>query len=559
MKAVLSVDIPVTRIAVFAEISWVERRPELGLLCRAARNNGNRIAGAAVQSMLPGLPESGVDNIVAWCRDLGLCDQRGGLTSLGEGVAETDEAPVPEQGVFGLWLAQHPVIGRRVLAVDRRTSVRDSRYNEIQDLPIEPETKRVFRSVADSRERFMLRNLSNNHGQRGCLIEPTQSTCRLRWTLDFSVPREYWQLDGSIESPQGNGRYNIKPIEHMPESSDMNLPRLADTWGRGPLSAFGEWESDEGLLKVPLDNLSDEEQDSFEKNLQLESIEVSGYGQYNNVTVEKVPIGPATAAEAQKWAFQRIGRHLLKNPGYRSREELRRVFIELVEETPLEKFSPALHAHDTLVGGNLFTQNPEFYWSLVAPVDLAPRPVSAADLGTFRIGVPASEVVSELPGVVRVPYRSGWSMKQFVERTLEGVAPRKVLLCDRYVRGFGNLESLKMFVESIREIEPAAVVEVWTQEEDADFLQIQEITGTRPRSYKEVFDHRHPHDRYMLVLPTDGTGFGWHMSNSPLHARPNGAGTVPGAPLRWRDLAAAKFSAEELDPRLRQWFLEGVQ
>ena len=53
MRCVLTTEIPVSRVAVFAEMAWMERRPELGLLCRTAREHGNRITTAVVQSALP--------------------------------------------------------------------------------------------------------------------------------------------------------------------------------------------------------------------------------------------------------------------------------------------------------------------------------------------------------------------------------------------------------------------------------------------------------------------------------------------------------------------------
>ena len=50
MRCELTTQIPVSRVAVFAEMAWMERRPELGLLCRAARAQDNRITTAIVQS-----------------------------------------------------------------------------------------------------------------------------------------------------------------------------------------------------------------------------------------------------------------------------------------------------------------------------------------------------------------------------------------------------------------------------------------------------------------------------------------------------------------------------
>jgi hypothetical protein len=553
MRAVLTSQIPVIRVAVFAEMAWLERRPELGLLCRAARAHGNRVTVATVQSALPGLADAGANNVLSWCRMLGLCDASGGLTALGEEVAERDEAPVPEQGVYGLWLAQHPVIGRRVLAVERLSSSRDPRFEAIGPLAVEPDRGKVFCSVVDKKERFMVRDLPTSHGQTGGVMGTTNATCRLRWTLDFDQERDQWRLDGMIEAPQGKGNHPMRPMQHEPESDGLDLWGLVASWATGPLAAFGRWQASEQRLAVSFRGLAEDEQDRFRKTLPLGRVEVPGKGVYEDVTLEEMPVGPATAQDAQQWAMARLERWLTDPPSYRSRAEVRAAFADLTEDTPLERFSPTLPPHEELL--SKAAPDPERFWSLAAPVDLAPFPVAREELDALRIGAPAPAATAEPVGVVRVPYRGGWSMRRLVDRLLVGSVPRRVLLCDRYVRGDDNLDTLRLLVAALRASGAQAAVEVWTGDEEADFRQIQSITGAPPRSYRDVFGRSKPHDRYLLVQPGQGQGFGWHMSNSPLHARADVREASPETPLRWKDLAATRVTAEELAPGLRQWLM----
>lgn len=555
MRAVLTSEIPVSRVAVFAEMAWMERRPELGLLCRAARQNGNRITSAIVQSVLPGVKDAGANNVIAWCKMLGLCDSRGGLSALAEDVAETDETPVPEQGVYGLWLAQHPVLGSRVLAVERLASNRDQRFESIEPLAVDPDRGKVFRSVLDGKERFMVRDLPTNHGQPGGLVGETRATCRLRWTLDFDQARDRWQLDGLIEAPQGNGKHALRPMQHEPESDGLDLWSLASTWAAGPLAAHGRWQATTRRLAVAFDGLGDSEVETFRKTLALRRVEIPGKGIYENVSLEDVPVGPATAPDAQRWAMARFERHLSARPGYRSRAEVRQQFARLTEDTPLESFAPTLPAHAELLAQS--GRDPDRFWSLAAPVDLAPFPVASEELGALRIGAQIAAPAPEAPGVVRVPYRGGWSMRRLVDRLFAGVVPRRVLLCDRYVRGDANLDALKLVVAAMRAAAPNVPVDVWTSDEEADFKKIQGIVGAAPRSLREVFGRSPPHDRYLLVAAGPGPGFGWQMSNSPLDARPDVSGAGPETPLRWRDLVATRVSADELEPAMRQWLAGG--
>jgi len=401
----------------------------------------------------------------------------------------------------------------------------------------------------------MVRDLPTNHGQPGGLVGDTRATCRLRWTLDFDQARDQWQLDGVIEAPQGNGKHAMRPMQHEPESDGLDLWNLASTWATGPLSSVGRWQAGERRLAVAFNSLAEAELDSFRKTVTLRRVEIPGKGAYDNVTLEDVPVGPASAQDAQRWAMARLERHLSVKPGYRSRAEVREQFAQLTEDTALEVFAPTLPSHDDLL--LQASKDPERFWSLAAPVDLSPFPAASDELGPLRIGSPAPIAATEAPGVVRVPYRGGWSMRKLMDRLLSGAVPQRVLLCDRYVRGDDNLDMLKLLVAGLRAAAPNVAVEVWTGDEEADFKKIQSITSASPRSYREVFGRSLPHDRYLLVLPSQGHGFGWHMSNSPLHARADVKSGGPDTPLRWKDLMATRVSADELEPALRQWLAGG--
>ncbi|MFY0538898.1 hypothetical protein [Nannocystis pusilla] len=311
MRAELSCELAVERFAVFAEMAWLERRPELGLVCRAARANADRITPASVQSVLPGVADAGARNVIDWCAKLGLCDRGGGLTKLGFEVAETDEAPVPEQGVYELWCAEHPLLGRRILAAERLASNRDQRFEQVERLPLEPDRGVVFRSVADPRQRFVLRDLPSNHGQVGGLRFETRAGCRLEWTLDFNAGRDVWRLAGKLEG--------MRPIEHQSEAAGLDLWALASHWGAGPFAPLGRWQALERRLAVGFTGLTDAEQQEFRKTFTLARADVPGKGSYTDVVVKDVPIGPASDADAQRWGMVRLDRQLRASPAYRSR------------------------------------------------------------------------------------------------------------------------------------------------------------------------------------------------------------------------------------------------
>lgn len=560
MRAELSVELGIKRLAVFAEMAWLQRRPELGLLCRAALEHGGRLSEAVVQSVLPGLSDAGARNVIAWCRALELCDARGGLTALAEVVAEEDDAPVPEQGVYDVWLTQHPLFGVRMLAVERLSSSRNAKsQQELTELPLIPAYGEVFTSVTDPAQRFMLRSFPSNHESTQCVRRSTNARCRLRWDIDFQDQRNQWRFDGRIEIPRAKGSEVLAPMQHEPESVTLDVWALMQHWAMGPLASIGRWNPDLRRLAVPLRDLSDEEAERFCKTLPLGRVEVPGKGSFTNVTLHDTPVGPLSDAEAQRWADARLERRLASEPPYRSRAAVRQLFAELTEDTPLESFRPELPAHEQLLATPTGAKpaDPARYWSLAAPVDLAPHPVSSEELDALRIGkADRVQVRESTQEHFRVRYRSGWSMREFVEHLLADITPSRVLLCDRYVRGQDNLETLGLFVDALRLVVPKLALEVWTEDE-VDLETVRRITGVRPRGYSEMFGRSAPHDRYVLVDARGGIGFGWHMTNSPLHARKDVAVIGPESPMRWRDLAAIRVPIDQLEPPMRNWFHGG--
>lgn len=383
MKVTFSARIPVQRFAVFAEMAWMERRPELGLICRKAKEKGRRLSNETILAAVPGLSLAGVANVIAWCKTLDICDNQGALTQIGEDVARSDEAPIPEQGVYGLWVTKHDLFGTKILAVERLSSRREQRLEEIRDLPLIPDKGKVFRSVLDAKERFVLRELPTNHGNLGAIPLETKADCQLRWTLDFSAGRNQWRLEGTLDGPLNAGKTATRPMKHDGEAAEIDLWDLARRWGARELQSFGAWNAQERRLVVPLGGLSVNEMDSFRKTISIPHVEVSGKGIYDHVKIEDVPIGPANAKDAQTWALGRFNRQVAKKPAFRSRTHVRDCFFELVKNTPLEAFNPLVPAHAQLLYA--YENNRDVFWSFAAPVDLSPQLEKQEELAAIPV------------------------------------------------------------------------------------------------------------------------------------------------------------------------------
>ncbi|HVK70819.1 MAG TPA: hypothetical protein VM694_40470 [Polyangium sp.] len=535
-----------------AEMAWLERRPELGALCKAAREGQGRVDVELVQRILKGVSGAGARNVVSWCHMLGLVDARGALTRIGEGCAEGGEAPVPEQGIFELWFVEHPLLGRRILhAAPLRIDV-DVRFEDLKSLPSSPEVNTTFRSVVGP-ERFVLRKLL---GTTGLMPSSDRSTCQLRWSIDLLGEREQFRLEGQLDL----GDAGTRDIQHEAERAGINVASLREEWAWQHLGRHGKWQPTERRLDVRFDNLPEAAQESFKQSYELGAVSIPGKGQYEGVRIEDVRIGPLTGHDAQHWATARLDRALAKSSTYLTRRDLRHRFAELVENTPLEAFRPKLLGHEEFVRRST---GPAALFRLAAPVDLAPVPVDADDLGPFVVAEPAADTpLSPDVDVVRVPHLSRLPMLALVGKLLSQKSPRRVLLCDRYVWKDNHLAALRLLKDSIREYEPSARLEIVTLLESREkgvSEEIRKITGKPPEHYDRVFGRRdeHPHARYLVIDAGKDGIFGWQMDNSPLDAR-----TLPGTtpdlrtPLVFRDFGAVRLERDDLPGKLGAW-LEG--
>lgn len=366
MKCVLIRDVNVERWSVFAELQWMERRPELGVLCRAALQQG-RFSPALVELVLPGVSRRGAENLIAWCTMLGLCDRTGTLSSIAEMTAKTDQAPVPEQGVFDLWIVEHPLFDRRVLHAERVTTHQEVNAEQLETLQLDGLRRRWFRSVIDPDACFSFVGWPAHHQHASCVRQRTESRCSVRWTFNWEPPaasHNQWQLEGYLD---GRGRV-VRRFEHEPETIALQLASVLESWAIEPLSRLGRWRTELSRLAVSFDSTDEAQQESFVRELELENVSVANRGSFDKAQIEQLPIGPGTPMDAQRWAMARLRRAIVNMPKYRDRSDVELLFGTQTNGTPLEPFFLRPPPQTDVL--RELEDVPEAFWSVAAPADL---------------------------------------------------------------------------------------------------------------------------------------------------------------------------------------------
>ncbi len=511
MRCTLTASIKVERLAVLAEMGWLERRPELQVLCRAARENGGRLTREVAREALgAGVGDRVAENIASWCRDVLLIDAHGALTSHGLEAAESGLVAEPEMGVYEWWCATHPLMGTRILHARRRAATRDGRLEDTSPLPLRPPVGVVFTSVVSPDQRFLLRGFPQRHGEVACMKVMSDDQVSLRWDLDFKRRENSWRLEGDLSVAVGAK----SPIRAPQERFNIDIGSVFARWAEQQLAARGAWDATEGIFRMRFADVSPTARDSFRERLDIPKADVPSVGVFGSVTVDDVPVGPAVERDARDWATARLMDLLTRDPRHRSRIELRRRFADLVEGTPLERWRTELPAHAKFLDG--LAAKPELYWRVAAAADLAPVPLDAAELAAFRPGIvedssPAAPAVGAgRSGVVRVPHGAEWPMARVVAELLGETKPARVLLCDRYVRGESNLAALTLFTQAVRALAPQARIDVATTPVDGQAIptqSIREATGGEVLNYDNIFGsdrHRWLHGRYLVIQPAAG-------------------------------------------------------
>ena len=362
MKASLKAEVEIRDIAVFAELAVWEKRPDLQVLCVAARNQG-ALDEDAVDTVLPGLSRRARENLLRHLRYIQLVDRNGVLTVLGLRCVSSGEAPAWEQGVYRLLVASHPLFDSYVLDF-RRTpgDRRDHDFNNREPLPswFSPKRDRVFTSIFQSK-RFNIAKFPAKQGQNPvCRIEE-MTTGKLQWDIDLVSGNNKWMIEGQVSRDwDRRGKF-----QSSPESVELN----------GLVGIFADWEPqwDEqmGRLAIAYDGkIGQGGRESFLRSRNYKHKQIRNFGSFDKIAVQDVPVGPATKDDARTWATAILVAQAEAEDIYMKPDIYQSKWSNIIEGTPLAEWAgnaPDLVALSEVNGQSLAART---RWLLAAGTDL---------------------------------------------------------------------------------------------------------------------------------------------------------------------------------------------
>ena len=365
MKATLEAEVEVREVAVFAELAVWEKRPDLQTLCVAARDRRS-LDEEVIATVLPGLSLRARENLLRHLSYVGLTGRGGAPTALGRRCATTGAAPAWEQGGYRLLVAFHPLFESWVLDFRRDSgNARDRDFDNLDPLPsgFSPKRDRVFTSAFDGSKRFSIAAFPAERGQSPVYRSHSKGPGKLRWEIDLASGTNAWTIEGQARDWDRRGKGKFQSPPESTESDELH--GLVADWE-------SQWEqAQEGRLAMAYDGKAGRDgRESFLRSRRHDHVEVRRFGKFDKVTVEDVPVGPATKKDARIWATAILVARSETDGAYMTPDHWRTGWSTAIKGTPLAEWAGEAPDQTTLSEVNGRPLSARTRWLLAVGTDL---------------------------------------------------------------------------------------------------------------------------------------------------------------------------------------------
>ncbi|MCB9538173.1 MAG: hypothetical protein H6704_18105 [Myxococcales bacterium] len=360
MKTTMTAKVSVTRISTHARVHRTTDRPDLQALCAAAHDAPLDAARAA--SVWPDLTARAAGTLVKALRRMGLLGRGGTLTAAGERCRAAAQVVEVEEGQHHLWVAEHPLLGRRALHVervgddDRRRDDR-GRDDDVIALSGDACDAHPRPSVLTGQELLVERVGPGDLAPAGRISPQTAAT--LTVDVDFDADRATWTLEGTLHGAREGQDFRTVPVR-----LELDTQALYARWEP-------DWSVERGRLLMGYDD--DPSDPPFFRDWTYDPVTLPDGGTFRDVTVLGVPVAPLDDAEAARWALALWARRAAALDAPTRRDALTRDYAALVAGTPVAAVpAPAL---DALLQRLRADRARDAFWRVAAPHDLNPTEV----------------------------------------------------------------------------------------------------------------------------------------------------------------------------------------
>lgn len=226
------------------------------------------------------------------------------LTEAGHAALDSEQVFVPERGSWTVWTSSDPLLAHPVLRIDPWSE--PTAYDELRGKERDS-AQREFVAVPSALRGAIGRIVAPPCGGGGSLLRideldgkgeivQPESTLRLIW----NVGEDKMRLEGTL---RGAGVNTV-----------IDAPRLASdfVWQQLLESAalWSRWDPERNALLVTFDETEEGERESLTRDLVIPTPSVAGFGEFDKLTIQDVPLHPRSTADAGLWSAWRLQERL---------------------------------------------------------------------------------------------------------------------------------------------------------------------------------------------------------------------------------------------------------
>ena len=362
--------VALSKFEVLMEIGRQERREELHSVLMIADRQGTVTAANVCNELLPGRPEAVGKAVIDRCQYLDLLDNKGALTKSGDEALRTGKVFVPERGRYLVWYTEDALLGRSLLDLQ---PVLESQAND--EVAIARRENQRSREAASEKAEDISETLGPLEGKTFPLMGPGGGIVAIRKVDKNGVPKRTDSSDDLRVTltvpPSGASRLKLEGKFQRTLQPPQVIYEEAWIQSLGPLAEHWADSRNPPALRVAFDGLKEAELSSFLKSVHLSHPALARLGEFDDASVDDVPIIPQRKTDANQWAAwlleqsingytdDRQFQELVKNC------ELRFPDFKNLELPSLEELALKLGKQKDAEG-----RWPRRYWFLQAPRDL---------------------------------------------------------------------------------------------------------------------------------------------------------------------------------------------
>lgn len=363
MKTTIESETQIRAVAMFAELAVWRKRRDLQALCAAASEDGV-LDEDAVGKVLPDLSPRACKNILRRMQHDRLVDRQHRLTEFGESCASDGDAPAWEEGVYRFLVAEHELFSVHVLDFERAPRAVPAGNAKRDDVPndVAMPRERMFVSAFDPNLRFGLAADSAAGNRQDPRRIERMPAATLRWNIDLESGENEWTVEGRIQGDRW-------PRSGAFRSAAESAPRSELT------GLFAQWEprwnAGRRLVAMEYDGgVGPDGQEPFLRKFEYGPRRVGRFGEFPNVAVREVPVGPAGRADAHVWAAAIAVARVTSRNRYVTRDSWRSEWSNVILDTPLAEWAGTAPDPATLAAARGGAGAARTKWLLAAAIDL---------------------------------------------------------------------------------------------------------------------------------------------------------------------------------------------